>query len=312
MPATRQQRLRTLARTWLPWRKLFGNRTVKRTVQGVELYLPWSHVLPDYARARPTYGQNLVELAAALASRQPADSGPLRLLDIGANIGDSALQILNRLDARVLCVEADPYWLKFLHLNADPDDRIAIEEVLLVGDDDEGGSVKAVRGIGTTTFAPTADSDGTVGRLSVGALRERHRDFAELRLIKSDTDGFDPGLVPATARAWSSSGPVLFFEFDPALARGVGNEDPHRLWAELADLGYDRLAIWDNTGDPLGQLGLDQVAEEAARLEPPPVSLGYHFWDVAACRADDRAAIEAFQVVMPETFDRRGHRTGAH
>lgn len=312
MPATRQQRLRTLARTWAPWRKLFANRTVRRAVQGVELYMPWSHVLPDYARARPTYGQNLVELAAALAARRPPDSGPLRLLDIGANIGDSALQILNRLDARVLCVEADPYWLKFLHLNADSDDRIAIEEVLLVADDDEGGSVKAVRGIGTTTFAPTADSDGTAGRLSVGALRERHRDFAELRLIKSDTDGFDPGLVPATAHAWRSSGPVLFFEFDPTLARGVGNDDPHKLWADLGALGYERLAIWDNTGDPLGQLGLDQGAEEASRLEPAPVELGYHFWDVAACRADDRAAIEAFEEVMPESFDRRGHRTAAH
>lgn len=312
MPATRQQRLRTLARTWVPWRKLFGNRTVRRTVQGVELYMPWSHVLPDYARARPTYGQNLVELAAALAARQPSGSGPLRLLDIGANIGDSALQILNRIDARVLCVEADPYWLRFLHLNADRDERIAIEEVLLVTDDDEGGSVKAVRGVGTTTFAPTAESDGTAGRLSVGDLRKRHPDFDELRLIKSDTDGFDPGLVPATARAWSSNGPVLFFEFDPALARGVGNDDPHRLWEDLATLGYERVAIWDNTGDPLGQLTLAQVAEEAARLEPPPVSLGYHFWDVAACRGDDRAAIEAFQEVMPESFDRRGHRIGAH
>jgi FkbM family methyltransferase len=312
MPATRQQRLRTLARTWVPWRKLFGNRTVKRTVQGVELYMPWSHVLPDYARARPTYGQNLVELAAALAARELPGSGPLRMLDIGANIGDSALQILNRIDARVLCVEADPYWLRFLHLNADPEERIAIEEVLLVADDDEGGSVKAVRGIGTTTFEPTADTDGSVGRLSVGALRERHLDFAELRLIKSDTDGFDPGLVPATARAWRSSGPVLFFEFDPRLARGVGNDDPHGLWRELAVLGYDRLAIWDNTGDPLGQLGLGQAAEEAARLEPPPIELGYHFWDVAACRADDRAALEAFQEVMPEAFDRRGHRTSAH
>lgn len=311
MPATRQQRLRTLARTWAPWRKLFGNRTVRRTVQGVELYMPWSHVLPDYARARPTYGQNLIELAAALAARQPSGSGPLRVIDIGANIGDSALQILNRVDARVLCVEADPYWLRFLHLNADSDERITIEEVLLVGDDDEGGSVKAVRGLGTTTFAPAVAADGTVGRLSVGALRERNPDFAELRLIKSDTDGFDPALVPATARGWRSSGPVLFFEFDPTLARGVGNDEPHRLWGDLAALGYERLAIWDNTGDPLGQLPLDQAADEAAGLEPPPVSLGYHFWDVAACRADDEAAIAAFDEVMPETFDRRGHRTDA-
>jgi FkbM family methyltransferase len=311
MPATRQQRLRVLARTWLPWRKLLGNRTVRRTVQGVPLYMPWSHVLPDYARARATYGQNLIELAAALAAREPGDSAPLRVLDVGANIGDSALQILNRVDARVLCVEADPYWIRFLHLNVDPEERITVEEVLLVPDDGEGGSVRAIRQLGTTSFAPAADADGTSGRLSARALKERHPDFAGLRLIKSDTDGYDAMLVPALAREWDDSGPVLFFEFEPRLARQVGNDDPGALWADLAALGYERLAIWDNTGDPLGQLRIDQVAEQARVLDPTPDHLGYQFWDVAACRAGDRAAGDAFDELMPEGFDPRGHRRSA-
>ena len=308
MPATRQQRLRVMARTWVPWRKLFGNRTVRRTVQGVPLYMPWSHVLPDYARARATYGQNLIELAAALAARESSDSTPLRVLDVGANIGDSALQVLHRIDARVLCVEADPYWLRFLHRNAEPEGRITIEEALLVGDDDEGGSVTAVRQFGTTRFAPTAQADRTPGRLSVGELKERHPDFAQLRLVKSDTDGFDPELLPAVARAWQSSGPVLFFEFDPGLARKVSSADPNQVWEELSACGYEQLAVWDNTGDPLGRLELAEAREHAARLEPTPVALGYHFWDVAVCRGDDRTAISALDEVMPERFDPRGHR----
>ena len=122
-----------LARTWAPWRKLLGDRTVLRNVQGTELFMPWSHVLPDYARARSTYGQNLIDLAAAVSHQEPPDAGPLQVLDIGANIGDSALQILNRIDARVLCVEADPYWTRFLRLNAGSDPRVSIEEVLLLG-----------------------------------------------------------------------------------------------------------------------------------------------------------------------------------
>lgn len=310
MPGTRQQRLRVLIHASLPWRKLLANRTVKRSVQGVELYMPWSHLLPDYARARPTYGQNLVELAAALSRHAPPDSGPLRLLDIGANIGDSALQVLNRVDdARVLCLEADPYWMRFLRLNAGSDERITIEEALLVSvDGDDGGGVTAVRQRGTTRFAPAADVTGTPLRLSVHALRERHPDFLELRLIKSDTDGFDAALVPAVVRAWESSSPVLFFEFDPGLARQVGNDDPHRLWQELSSLGYTEFAIWDNTGDPLGRLSIEEVAAHAARLEPRPVELGYQFWDVAACRADDPNALAALDETMPESFDPRGHR----
>jgi FkbM family methyltransferase len=308
MPSTRGQRLGVLLRASVPWRKLFPNRTVRRNVQGVELYMPWSHLLPDYARARPTYGQNLVDLAAALHRHSQTQTAPLRLLDIGANIGDSALQILNRIDARVLCVEADPYWTRFLRLNAGADDRISIEEVLLVPTEERAGGLQALRRTGTTTFTPSTDTDGGPPSLSVKALRDQHPDFRELRLVKSDTDGYDPMLVPAVAREWGSSSPVLFFEFDPGLARQVGNPDPHRLWQELAECGYSQLAIWDNTGDPLGRLEIERAAEKSARLEPRPVELGYQFWDVAAWRADDEQAVAALENLMPVQFDPKGHR----
>lgn len=308
MPATRAQRLGVLARTWLPWRRLFGERTVRRRVQGVELFMPWSHMLPDYAQARPTYGQNLVELAAALARRLPPRARPLRVLDVGANIGDSALQILRRVDALVLCVEADPYWTRFLRRNAGADPRITIEEALLLVEAETGTGLRAVRRGGTTSFAQARDADATPSALSMRELRARHPEFGELRLIKSDTDGFDPALVPAAAREWRASSPVLFFEFDPALARRVGNDDPQRVWAELAGCGYSQLAVWDNTGDPLGRLRIDQASAQAARLEAPPAGLGYQFWDVAACHESDDQALAAFDELVPPRFALGGHR----
>ena len=121
MPATSWQRRRSYVRVNMPWRRLMKNRTVRRRVQGVDLFLPWGHRLPDYARHRPTYGQNLVQLARALSERLPPDAGPLRVLDIGANVGDSAAQILAAVDARVLCVEGDPHWARYLHQNLDGD-----------------------------------------------------------------------------------------------------------------------------------------------------------------------------------------------
>lgn len=281
---------------------------MRRNVQGVELFMPWSHVLPDYARTRSTYGQNLIELAAAVASRQPPDAGPLRVLDIGANIGDSALQILNRIDARVLCVEGDPYWMKFLKMNVDSDSRVTIEEVLLLAEDDAGAQLTPVRHLGTTSFVQSEGGDAAACELPVSKLRARNPEFSVVRLIKSDTDGFDPALVPAAAREWESSSPVLFFEFDPALARGTGNEEPHRIWADLQACGYTHLAIWDNTGDPLGRLGVDEVAAQAARIDPPPGEFGYQFWDVAACRDDDPAGLAALDDVMAVPFEIRGYR----
>jgi FkbM family methyltransferase len=291
-----------MLRTSVPWRKLLPNRTVRRHVQGVDLYMPWSHVLPDYARARDYYGQNLVELSAALARRT---DGPFRLLDVGANIGDSALQVLRRIDGRVLCVEGDPYWVRYLLMNVRGEPRVTVEQALLTPSEEGGSGFGAVRNLGTTRFEHSAAEANGLPTLAVDSLRERHSEFADVRLVKSDTDGFDPRLVPALARTWRASSPVLFFEFDPALARSAGDADPGAVWAALGDLGYGDLLVWDNTGDPLGRLATGEAPAAAATLDDP-TGLGYTFWDVAARRSDDADAGAAFDELVSEPFDPRG------
>jgi FkbM family methyltransferase len=281
---------------------MFPDRTVRRRVQGVELKLPWSHPLPDYARSRPTYGQNLVDLAAVLSAGLPTDSRPLRMLDVGANIGDSALQVAARTGAEVLCVEADPYWLRYLEMNVGDRSDIDIIAALLTTDDHSAAPTAAVRAHGTTHFVSTDSSSDALQPISASALRAAYPRFDRIRLVKSDTDGFDPAIVPAVARAWHDSGPVIFFEFDPTLARSVGDEDPFQVWSKLAELGYSEVAVWDNGGDPLGRVAIEEAAQRARILEPRPIHLGYHFWDVAVCRADDADAIAAFDTLMPHPF----------
>jgi FkbM family methyltransferase len=280
------------------------NRTVQRKVQGVDLYLPWSHLLPDYARSCPTYGQNLVHLAEGLAAA--LDGQPLKVLDVGANVGDSALQISHATGAEVLCVEGDPYWAGYLHKNVDSNPKVHVAEFLLTATEGEWDNSSPVRVGGTTKFVQA--KGGSMPRLSVAKLRELHPEFEQLRLVKSDTDGFDATLVPAVADIWKNVGPVLFFEFDPILTREADIRDPNLMWDELASLGYTHLAIWDNGGDPLGQLPIAEAAATAATLEPRPVGLGYYFWDVAACREDDSVARQVFDHLVPEHFDVRGIR----
>jgi FkbM family methyltransferase len=308
VPATKLQRRRAYIRANLPWRRILSNRTVRRRVQGVDLYLPWSHLLPDFARHGPEYGQNLVQLAKTLQQRADSPDAPVLVLDIGANIGDSAAQIIAATNAKVLCVEGDPYWAEYLRKNLGDEARATIEEALLVGDADDREAMNPMRARGTTSFAQVPDGGGTVPTLPMGMLRAKHPDFDHLRLIKSDTDGFDHVLVPAAATAWKDDGPVLFFEFDPALARSVGPGDPNDMWAELANLGYSHLGIWDNTGGAMGQLDISEALTAAASLEPRPVHLGYHFWDVAAVRSDDVAGRAALDQLLPQAFSVLGTR----
>lgn len=288
----------------LPRRRLLGDQRMVRRVQGVTLEMPRSHMLPVYSRLRPRYGQNLVELAAGLKDAAPGE--PFTVMDVGANIGDSALQIIARTDARVLCVEGDPYWVRYLRANVDSEPNVVVAEVLLSPDDDDWSAASPIREHGTTRFVSDAEGDRSQPLATAGELRRRFPEFDRLRLLKSDTDGFDPALVPAVAAAWRDSRPVLFFEFDPTLVRLTGNEHPNKVWDDLAELGYDRLAVWDNSGDPLGQMDIGDAAEHARSLEPRPVQHGYHFWDVAACHRDDRPARDVLDRLVPQEFDVRG------
>jgi FkbM family methyltransferase len=270
---------------------------VVRDVQGVRLVLPWSHRLPDYAPDGSPYGQNLVQLAGLLAESAP----PLTVLDIGANVGDSALQILHAADAQVLCVEADKAYLKFLHRNVGDDPRVTVVEGLLVVDDDASGGSTAVRTGGTTRFVEGDGSDA-MPTVTATALRERFPTYDDLRLVKSDTDGYDVDLAPAIAEAWADSRPVLFLEYDPHLTRLAGS-DPLSLWPRLAALGYHHVAVWDNGGKPLGQTTTERIADQARVLDASrPHRRKRVYWDVAVVHAEDAAGRQAIDALVPEAL----------
>lgn len=273
-------------------RRRLPDKAVRRTVLGAELVLPRSHRLPDYVAVHPTYGRNIVELAATLAT---ADGRRLQVLDVGANIGDTALQVLAATDARVLCVEADPYWLPWLHRNVDPDPRVVVNAGLVSVDAQQAVPVRVG---GTTRFvaAESAESADSAPPVTAEALRAAHPEFHDVRLIKSDTDGYDVELGPALAAAWQDTRPVLFLEYDHGLSR-VAGRDPQSLWRRLEQLGYASVGVWDNHGRPLGRVPLDEMSERARLLDAK--SADWDYWDVAVVHRDDEAGETALREVLP-------------
>lgn len=274
-----QKSLRHL-RWWV--RSAQPKRPVRRRVQGVDLLLPWSHRLPDYAAAVPDYGQNLVRLAVAMGDRE----APLAMVDVGANIGDSAVQVAHATDIQVLCVEADDYYIRFLHANVDDNPHIVIERALLASSDE---AMAPVRSGGTTRFEP-GTSLATAPLITASELRRQHPDFDRVRLVKSDTDGHDVVLIPALAEAWRDRMPVLFFEFDPRLTVTSGNQT-NAIWPRLSDLGYSQVAVWDNFGRPIRIMSLAEATEWSAwaEAEQPPKA----YWDVAVAHAEDALGQQA-------------------
>lgn len=267
-------------------------RHVIREVQGVRLAMPWAHRLPDFTRWAP-YGENLVAFSRELGR---SSDGPLVVIDVGANIGDSAAQINAATESMVVCIEADDAIIPYLRENTAGQDNVIVE-AFLVPTMENQASVRPVRSPGMTKYA-VAQGPGADGPMLVtpSMLRESIPQTEMLRLIKSDTDGFDVALIPALARAWKDLSPALFFEYDLHASRLEGNE-PLAVWASLGDLGYTDVGIWSNRGYPLGRSTVVEMREMSKALERNGSINPVPYWDVAVAHHDDEVAKAAIAML---------------
>jgi FkbM family methyltransferase len=216
------------------------------------------------------YGQNLVGLAQALGQL----AQPLRVIDVGANVGDSARQILAATDARVLCVEPDDQWLSFLRANVGDDPRVSIAPVLIATP--QTGALGASRLNGTTRYLPDIAATD-VRRSTPEELLKLWPTYQQADLVKSDTDGFDVDIVPALAKALGDTRPCLFFEYDERLARSAGISNPRGVSPTLEEVGYEQ--VWNNYGDPITVAPIEEVSGPAA--ENWDTTQRVQYWDVA-------------------------------
>ena len=255
------------------------------------MVLPRSHVLPFYAGPGSLYGRNLVEVGRRIAAQE----GSLCLLDIGANVGDTTLHVLDQARGTAVCVEPDPRWLDYLTTNVGHLPNVEIEPSAVVGSEPEGGLRLIHEAVGTSRLE-RAERGDTLVTITTNELLRRHPQLAGVRLIKSDTDGWEVMLMPHLARTFVASRPVLFFEFDPRLTALTTPElEPSDLWAVMADLGYGRAVVWDNGGRLLGAEDSVDLRHRTSELAAGRRTLGYDFWDVAMCHLEDPVGIRVLE-----------------
>lgn len=227
------------------WRVFRGAEQTMQ-VEGLSLHLPPEHDLPFFQRRDPTYDAYATDLIRRLVS---GSSSPA-VIDVGANVGDTAVAVLAA-DARirVLAVEGSPRFLPYLERNLSPHaDRASwrIGFVGPVGDRVRYTSFGSTGGFRASSF-PTSDS----GQDSVTQWitpRELIGDVGETDFLvfKTDIDGFD---IHVLAEHWAdidAASDVIWFEYDPA--RTLGDPvDIERLHQALAASGR-RLLVYDNLG----------------------------------------------------------------
>jgi FkbM family methyltransferase len=204
----------------------FGDPTVRYRVGAVELELPLSHELPFYRKDHSLYDTRIGPLAREL-------DGPV--VDVGANVGDTAALIRAETDVPILCVEGDMRFYALLERNASHLGDVELERSFVEGP--ERGRVE--RGAGTARVVAGGDE---LPAKPLTMILEEHPRFAQPALLKLDTDGFDVSILEANLELLERLRPVLFFEYDPAL--GARPE----VFDRLRQVGYARAEWYENTG----------------------------------------------------------------
>lgn len=206
-----------------------GDPAVRFRLGGVDLLLPLSHELPFYRTDHPLYGEAVGRIAARLG-------GPV--VDIGANVGDTAAIVRAHSGVPVLCVEGDDDFFRLLERNAGQLGDVELERAFVRGSKPRSPSARVERGRGT---ARLVDGNGLTTPLAT--ILEAHPRFAAPALIKLDTDGMDVPIIMANVDLLEQLKPALFFEYDPHLGA-----DPD-VFATLCYKGYDRALVFENTGE---------------------------------------------------------------
>lgn len=258
-------------------RLALSDPTVKFSIGECRLCLPLSHELPFYKKRFSEYALNLGRVSFYTARKYP----DLRMIDIGANVGDSVAVVRMFTRIPILCVEGEPRFFQLLAENTESLPEIELEHAFLGGNGDHVRAIHVERGNGQILLAT---EPGGARMTTLSETLVCHPGFARAKLLKLDAEGFDCKILATERDLLRCVKPVLFFEYYPFCCELVGH-DPLSTFPLLSEMGYSTVLVYRNTGRFL----LTLTADHACLLQDLHSFLveSHGFCDVVAFHQDD-------------------------
>lgn len=264
-------------------------KVVTKNVGGFPLKMNADHVLPRILQKNPNYSANLPRLAARAREKHPR----LAVLDVGANIGDGVALIRGKVQCPIICIEGDPFYFSLLQENLKQFAETWAYNLFL-GERTEGVAGVIRKSEGTLRIAAAGAESGTIQTTTLDAFFSRHPEYENVKLIKTDTDGYDLKILRGGMKFIERNRPVLFLEYDREYLEATGDDGLSTL-KQLRGLGYEDILFYDNSGRFLVRTTLE--AEDTvtdlhdyifAKRAPFP------YYDVCLFHRDDRDVARSF------------------
>lgn len=224
--------------------KLESKRKRKYKIGKYEIEIPSNYALPNYHRKIKLYDRFLPVLAKYLSHHK------LSIIDVGANIGDTAIAILQHCDNPIICIEPSKIFFPYLEKNINTleahDTRRILTINKFVGTGQLSGELN--HNYWGTASLDIASSKNFNTHIPLDLLI---RDNSNVLLLKVDTDGFDFDVIKSAYNILSNSEPILFWENQ--ISEDFQFKGYEELYSILAKLGYKHIFIFDNFGNLISE-----------------------------------------------------------
>lgn len=215
--------------------------TVNYLINNQACEMPFSHRGVWYAHMYQNYDKQLGQICKYVKQNYNRN---INIIDVGANIGDTVLNIGDT-NNQYLLVEGDEDYYKYIKNNLTAYKYVL--ETCFCGEGDEDGvgvSIQSEHGTARLTVRGECTRDVSIKTMDSIVFA---RDF-EPDVFKIDTDGFDFKVLRGSQGILEKYKPVLYFEWTLQELEEIG-ENPVSIFQYLLSLGYDELIIFDNFGN---------------------------------------------------------------
>jgi FkbM family methyltransferase len=219
---------------------------------GITMELPANHILLSVLKHQPRRHESVRLSAAHIFRKHPAAT----FVDIGANVGDTAVVVRSVSNCPMILVEPSDVYLPYLKRNAARlGPGVKVVHGFFITRDDLNARFDLVHSAGTARpERASLHSDGAPN-YDLDKLTNQ-----PVKLIKIDTDGYDRPLIQGYKDDFGRRGMNVLFELE------VRSGDDVRAWTNcLADLlrrDYAGLLIWDDPGHFMCSVRVVDLADQ--------------------------------------------------
>lgn len=275
--------------------KFNGKRLVRYNLNGIDILIPLKHDLPIIKRIFPFYNSNIGRIARYIKEKY----SEFQAVDVGANIGDTAIIIKSQIDVPILCIEGDVFYFDILKKNTANLKNIVYENSFVGAD--EKVKINFINYKGSARLAVTEKPNQTIELKSLINIVSSYKGFDQIKFLKIDTDGFDCKIIRENVDFIEKFNPVIFFEYDPYFL-DLNKDNGLSVFQTLFGLGYNKTIIYTNTGEFLLSLNLGnkQLLEELHLYFSGRKSDMY--MDICVFHSEDNDLAERIRILEMDLF----------